>query len=60
MAIPKSVGKERIEENSNVFDVELSAEDMDAIATLDWKVSSFFDQRDPAMLKALGEARRPT
>ena len=56
MAIPKSVRKERIEENFDVFDVELSPEDMDAIATLDRKESSFFDHRDPAMVKALGEA----
>jgi 2,5-diketo-D-gluconate reductase A len=60
VAIPKSVRKERIEENFDVFDVELSPEDMDAIATLDRKESSFFDHRDPAMVKALGEARRPT
>jgi 2,5-diketo-D-gluconate reductase A len=33
---------------------------MDAIATLDLKESSFFDHRDPAMVKALGEAGRPT
>jgi 2,5-diketo-D-gluconate reductase A len=60
VAIPKSVRKERIEENFDVFDVELSPEDMDAIATLDRKESSFFDHRDPAMVKALGEASRPT
>ena len=60
MAIPKSVRKERIEENFDVFDVELSPEDMDAIATLDRKESSFFDHRDPAMVKALGEVSRPT
>jgi 2,5-diketo-D-gluconate reductase A len=60
VAIPKSVRKERIEENFDVFDVELSPEDMDAIATLDRKESSFFDHRDPAMVKALGEPRRPT
>src|SRR5687768_14424013 len=57
VAIPKSVRKERIEENFDVFDIELSPEDMDAIATLDRKESSFFDHRDPAMVKALGEAR---
>jgi 2,5-diketo-D-gluconate reductase A len=60
VAIPKSVRKQRIEENFDVFDVELSQEDMEAIATLDRKESSFFDHRDPAMVKALGEARRPT
>ncbi len=36
-AIPKSVHKERIEENINIFDFVLSAEDMDAIAALDTK-----------------------
>ncbi len=59
VAIPKSVRKERIEEKFDVFDVELSPEDMEAIATLDRKESSFFDHRDPEMVKALGEARLP-
>jgi len=33
---------------------------MAAIATLDTKTSSFFDHRDPAMVKMLGTANRPT
>ncbi len=60
VAIPKSVRKERIEENFTIFDFDLSPEDMAAIVTLDTKTSSFFDHRDPAIVKALGEAQRPT
>jgi 2,5-diketo-D-gluconate reductase A len=60
VAIPKSVRKERIVENFNVFDVELSPEDMEAIVALDTKTSSFFDHRDPAVVKRLGEAKRTT
>jgi 2,5-diketo-D-gluconate reductase A len=60
IAIPKSVRKERMEENINIFDFELSQDDMDKIATLDKKVSSFFDHRDPKMVKALSERKIST
>jgi 2,5-diketo-D-gluconate reductase A len=54
------VREERIGENFNVFDCELGPEDMDAIVALDTKVSSFFDHRDPQVVKALSEAKRDT
>lgn len=57
VAIPKSVRKERMAENFAIFDFELDAEDLGAIATLDQKTSSFFDHRDPAMVKWLGTRR---
>ncbi|MGE5108302.1 MAG: aldo/keto reductase [Sphingobacteriales bacterium] len=57
IAIPKSVRKERMEENFNIFDFELNTEDTEAIKTLDTDTSLFFDHRDPAMVKWLGERK---
>ncbi len=51
VVIPKSVHRERMEENLNVFDFELTNDEMNLIATLDTKTSSFFSHSDPAMVQ---------
>jgi diketogulonate reductase-like aldo/keto reductase len=57
VAIPKSVRKERMAQNFDIFDFDLDTGDLDAIAKLDQNASSFFDHRDPAMVKWLGERK---
>ena len=54
VVLAKSTRKERMVENINVLDFEISPEDMAAIPTLDTKTSSFFDHRNPEMVKWLG------
>lgn len=51
VVIPKSVHKERMIENFNIFDFSLSDEDMQLISAMDKKESSFFSHYDPAMVE---------
>ena len=57
VVIPKSVRKERIIENFDIFDFELSKEDVEKIVTLNTDQSSFFSHRDPEMVRFLSSMR---
>ena len=54
VVIPKTVSRERMIQNFSVFDFELSQAEMALVQSLDTNTSSFFDHRDPAMVKWLG------
>lgn len=60
VAIPKSVRRERMAENFDIFDFALTDAEMQQIAALDTGASLFFDHRDPQMVAALSGARRDT
>ena len=57
VVIPKSVRRERMEQNLDVFDFTLTVEEMTRIAAIDTGASLFFDHRDPAMVSWLNGRR---
>jgi 2,5-diketo-D-gluconate reductase A len=57
IVLAKSIRKERMIENISVFDFDINGEDVAAITTLDTKTSSFFDHRNPEMVKWLGNRK---
>jgi 2,5-diketo-D-gluconate reductase A len=57
VVIPKSVRAERMRENIDILDFQLTDEQMTRIADLDTGESLFFDHRDPAMVSRLGNRR---
>lgn len=57
VVIPKSVRKDRIAENLQVFNFELPQEDMEKIASLDTKESCFFSHRDPKIVEWIGSIK---
>ena len=57
VALAKTVHKERMTENLDIFDLQLDAADLAGIATLETATSSFFSRRDPAIVKWMSERR---
>ncbi|MFG2777979.1 aldo/keto reductase [Streptomyces prunicolor] len=57
VAIPKSVRADRMAENFDIFDFELTDDQMAAVATLETGATLFFDHRDPAMVSWLSARR---
>ena len=58
VVIPKSVSKECMVENFNIFDFSLSEADMQTIAGLDDGASLFFDHGDPQIVKMINNLPR--
>jgi 2,5-diketo-D-gluconate reductase A len=57
VAIPKSVRPERMAQNLDIFEFQLTEDQMATIAGLDTDTSIAFDHRDPAMVTRLSSVR---
>jgi 2,5-diketo-D-gluconate reductase A len=57
VVIPKSIHKERIVENFDIFDFTLSVDDMERISALDTRKSLFLSYQDPGVAKMMGNWR---
>lgn len=58
VVIPKTVHKERMIQNIDVFDFKLDENDMEAIRTLDEGESLFFSHYDPATVEMIASLHR--
>ncbi len=57
VTIPKSVRRERMQQNIEIFDFSLTEDEMGRISSLDTEASLFFDHRDPTMVSWLNDRR---
>jgi 2,5-diketo-D-gluconate reductase A len=57
IALAKSIRRERMAENLAIFDFALDTDDLNHIAKLDTRTSSFFSHRDPAIVKWMSERK---
>lgn len=55
VSLAKSVHEERIKENFDIYSFSLDDEDMNLIASLDTKTSSFFSHQDPSIIEWFGK-----
>ena len=57
VTIPKSIHKERMEQNISIFDFSLTEEEMEKISTLDEGVTLFGANEDPQYAKMINSVK---